>query len=202
MFVRSVKKSREQPLLWLFPAALVLAGYAFGIALPAQREQSRQATRLESLQTRGIDQDLVEMTQTGLEMTRREVGLLKTRLDSQQERLRTLSLGWRSQESRLETVREITKLAKEHNLSVLTQQFETKQQLSEYLQRVVQMMEQQTPDARLEYWQVQLGGRYRDMSHFLSALDTSRVKMIPVLVTMKASAANDGNHLWTVVFIV
>ncbi len=195
-------KSREQPLLWLFPAALVLAVYAFGIALPTQRLQSRRAAHLETLRARGIDQELTEMTQSGLELARREVGILKTRLVSQQERLRSLSLGWRSQESRLETVHQITKLAKEHNLSVLTQQFETKQQLSEHLQRVVQLMEQQTPQAPLEYWQVQLGGRYRDMSQFLSALDTSRVKMIPVLVTMKASAANDGNHLWTVVFIV
>lgn len=202
MLPRAGDKAREQPLLWLFPGALILAVYAFGVALPTQRHQSQQLDDLARLRAGGASAEQVQLLQANVAAAQRDVALLKSSLASARQTLRDLSWGWRSQESRLETVREITKLAKEHQLSVLTQQFETKQQLSEHLQQVVHLMELQTPEEPLEYWQVQLGGRYRDMSQFLSALDTTRVKMIPVLLTMRASLSNDGIHLWTVVFIV
>ena len=109
---------------------------------------------------------------------------------------------WRDPETRLETVRQVTELLRQFNLSIVHQEFETEPILSSYLYDLAQIVDQHSTESPLEYWKIELEGSYTDTHNFLVAVQSAGLKTFPISLSMKASSSNNKVHTWSVVFVV
>lgn len=197
---KSSRSSREQNLLALFPAAAILALYFTLYAIPKRSALDAQSSDLAAARLAAIDPSVAAAARQNLAYARENLQRLKTRLVDDQRQIGVISQTWRGNESRLEAVKEVTELARKHDLSILSQEFAEKPQLSEYFEGIIEMMEQHTPTAPLEYWHVELEGGWSGMAGFFSGLDLQRLKIIPLSFSLKATETDNGQHKWTIVF--
>ena len=193
---------REKILLMAFPAALVLAIYSIFVAIPQQREFRKALDHRDAVQKASIPQSVAEDTRQSLELTRMAFQELKERVADDREHLKTLSVAWRNNDTRLATVQEISDMLRQRNMTIVSQSEEVRPLLSEYTQGVLDVMDEQDPDEPLHYWQIELEGRYFDLQDFLSAIDLERMMIMPISISMEASTSNNGLHKWKIIFVV
>jgi hypothetical protein len=200
---KTKESSREQLLINILPAALVLALYAFLFAIPAQRQLQDSTNRLNTTTATAIDSSVAELSKQNLDLA--QAGLVRLNEQIKQDRQQIAFLGqqWSNGKARLSTVQQVTELLQQFNLSIVSQKFEQEPPLSTYLKELAVIIGNHSDDEEtLEYWQIELAGGYPDMMKFLSQIKTSGMRTFPVTLTMKASDVNDGVHTWTVVFVV
>jgi hypothetical protein len=197
---KSNRSTRERNLLALFPAAAVLALYFTLYAMPKRSVLDAQSNDLSAATLVAIDKSVAEAARKNLEYARENLQRLKTRMADDQKKIGSISQNWRGNESRLEVVKEITELARKHNLSILSQAFAEKPRLSEYFEEIIRVMEDHTPSLPLEYWHIELEGGWTSMAGFFSSLDLKRLKIIPLSFSLKATETDKGEHKWTIVF--
>lgn len=195
-------KIREQRLFALLPAAIALLAYSFIFAIPAQRQCRRHLAELEAVRHRAVDQLEAASAKDNLELAKTGLRRLREQLASDRYKIKELARIWRNQESQLETVREITEKLQSFDLSIVSQDYVNDPTLSTYMKDLVKKMDGYSPDAPLEYWQIDLEGRYVDIRAFLAAIDLERMKTFPISLSLEASDSNNGIHHWTILFLV
>ncbi len=193
---------REKLLLNLLPAALVLAVYAFLIAIPAQQSYQSNCSKLESVRKEAIDQTAAASSRSSLVSAEAGLARLNEQLRMDRDQVVSLTEFWNSGDARLPTVQKLTTLLQQFNLSIVNQDFKVEPALSGYLQGLESIVEDNSRHGNLEYWQIELAGGYHDMMKFLQEVKTSGLRTFPLVLTMQASESRDGVHTWTLVFVV
>ncbi len=194
---------REQRLLGLLPAALILMVYSFLIALPKQRRLEVMMVELTNTQASSVNEQATENTLKHLQSTKASFTQLSEQMEIDRGKIQQLSQSWRSPDARLDTIREITEIMGNFNLSIVSQDYAIEPEIPEYFLRLTKSINQQSPDAPpIEYWKIELEGSYADVQAFLMSIDIGRMKTFPLTFSLVASNANDGLHKWTILFAV
>jgi len=194
--------NREQFLLMLFPAALILAIYSVMFAVPLRQEKSRiESEYLQANQT-GVTEVDAAVSRQNMGNEKSSLERLRNRVAKSKQQVRELSQGWRSRKSRLETLEKITELMRDYNLSIVSQGGDDSVVVSSYLQDLFQMMNEQAVQEPVEFWPVEVKGAYFDVLEFLTDVDTLAKSIIPVSVTMKPVSEESFQKTWTIVFVI
>jgi len=194
---------REQRLLDILPAALILAAYSFLIALPMQQRLQSKIKHLRVSQKTSVDQRAADQSLQQLTTAQMNLERLKERMARDRQKIIERSQSWRKPEDQLQTVHLLTSMLGDYNLSIVSQEFEVNPKLSNYFQEITEVINSYSPQAPpLEFWKIQLEGEYNDVRKFLGTIDIDTMCTFPVAITMTASGLNDGLHKWTILFVV
>ncbi len=193
---------RERTLLTLLPVAIVLAVYAFLFALPVQKRIQNQLVQLKGLQNKAVDELTTENAKRTLELAQNALARLTDRMVADRAGIKRKGQDWRSTETRLETVQQITELLRQFDLSVISQHYETEPAISNYLRDLAGVIDSYASDTPLEYWQIDFEGGYMDVKQFLEEVQRLDTGTFAISLNMNASETNNGIHTWTILFIV
>lgn len=191
---------REQFLLMLFPAALVLAIYSVVFAVPMQQRKAN--IEAEYLRETATAVSASEAAFSAQQLATEKEGLLKlqNRVKESRQKIRDLSTKWRSRSSRLETLEKITTLMRDYNLSIVSQGSDESVEVSEYLMSLFEKMNEQSVVDPVEFWPVEVKGAYFDMLEFLTDVNQLDKNSIAISITMKPEAEGSSQLTWTIVF--
>lgn len=194
---------REQRLLILLPAAMVLVIYSFLIALPKQRNYQSKLKDLEATRRVAVDQSSADQSEANLRQARSDLSRVRSKLAQDRRSIKEKSQSWRNLESRLETVEAVTELMALYNLIVVSQDYQDEPTVSEYMAKLFQEIDAESPAAPpVQYWQIELQGGYNEIQAFLTAIYNEQLKTIPITFKMTASETSNGMHTWTIIFVV
>lgn len=194
--------NREQFLLMLFPAALILAIYSVMFAVPLHQQKSVIEAEYMQASRSGVTLSDAELSRQNLNIEKNSLERLRNRVSTSRQQIRESSQGWRSRKSRLETLEKITELMRDYNLSIVSQGGNESVVVSSYLQDLFQMMDEQAVQDPVEFWPVEVKGAYFDVLEFLTDVDTLAKSIIPVAVTMKPESETSSQKTWTIVFVI
>jgi len=192
---------REQALLTLFPAALILAIYAVVFALPMRQTKSAIEAEYMKQKLVSVAPETTLISRKNLENEKESLERINKRVANSKPQIRELSQSWRSQKSRLETLEKITELMRDYNLSIVSQGGDSGVVVSSYLQDLFLMLNEQAVLNPVEFWPVEIKGAYFDVLEFLTDVDTLAKSIIPVAVTMKPESEGSSQKTWTIVFV-
>ena len=193
---------REQFLLILFPAALILAIYSVLFAVPMRREKSTVETEYIQQSMSSVSTEMADISRQNLSNERESLERLRNRVSNSKQQIRELSQGWRSRKGRLETLEKITELMRDYNLSIVSQGGNDSVVVSSYLQDLFRMMNEQAAQEPVEFWPVEVKGAYFDVLVFLTDVNTLAKSIIPVAITMKPASEGSAQKTWTIVFVI
>jgi len=193
---------REQFLLMLFPAALILAIYSVLFAVPLRQQRSKIEAEYHVTKQASVSPEMAEISRQNLAIEKESLDRTRNRISNSKEQLRELSQGWRSRKSRLETLEKITELMRDYDLSIVSQGGSESVVVSSYLQDLFAMMNEQAVQDPVEFWPVQVKGAYFDVLAFLTDVDTLAKSIIPVSITMQAETEGSLQKTWTIVFVI
>ena len=195
--------SRERVLLNILPAALVLAVYAFLLAMPIQKEHQITRTKFDAAKSLAVPESVADQSRQNLELAQAGLTKLNTQIKIDREQISFLGKQWSNGDARLTTVQQVTELLQQFNLSIVKQEFEESPSLSSYLKNLEEIVgKYSNEDETHDYWRIELAGGYPDMMKFLFEIKSSGLRTFPLTLTMTASEQNDGIHTWSVVFVV
>ena len=123
-------------LMALWPAALLLAGYTVFFAFPAQKDYLVNRQVLDSIRLGGVDAAAAETAKNNLQLAQHGLQKLNEELTADRYELKMRSQNWRDPDAKLDTVKQVTRLLRQFNLSIVFQDFETEPVLSNYLQEL------------------------------------------------------------------
>lgn len=192
---------REQLLLMLFPAALVLAIYSVAFAVPMRQERARIESEYVSEQALAVTPAAAQMSAAHLASEKESLQRVQQRVESAKEKMREMCTGWRSRSSRLETLEKITELMRDYNLSIVSQGSDDSVEVSKYLTELFEKMNAQSVVDPVEFWPVEVKGAYFDMLDFLTDVNLL-ANIIPVSITMKPGVEGSAQQTWTIVFVI
>lgn len=193
---------REKFLLMLFPAALVLAIYSVLFAVPMQRKKTTVETEYLTLQQSAVSKEAAANSKQNLENEIESLTRLRNRVALSRQQIRALCSGWRSRNSRLETLEKITELMQDSNLSIVSQGGDESVVISSYLKDLFQIMDEQTAVEPVEFWPVEIKGAYFDLVDFLVHVEEDAKTIIPVGITMTPDPEGSSQKTWTIVFVI
>ena len=194
--------NREQFLLILFPAALILAIYSVLFAVPLRQQKSSiEAEYLQASQS-AVSESLAALSRENMGKEKDSLDRLRKRVATSKQQIRETSQGWRSRKSRLETLEKITELMRDYNLSIVSQGGNDSVVVSSYLQDLFQMMNESAAQDPVEFWPVQVKGAYFDVLEFLTDVDTLAKSIIPVAINMNPESEGSSQKTWTIVFVI
>ncbi len=193
---------RERILLSIFPSAIVISIYSLLCAAPIQKRNAGLELDLRRTQLTAVTPEAAEVSrkllvreQDGLERIRKRVGQSK-------QQMRELSQGWRSPITQMETLERISELMRESNLSIVSQAKGDEAVVSQYNQKLFQLVDKHSPDNPVEFWKVEIKGDYFDVVDFLSAVAEKAQTIVPVGLTMKSDTNDSTRKQWTIVFAI
>ncbi|MDG1875750.1 MAG: hypothetical protein P8J27_17695 [Mariniblastus sp.] len=192
---------REQALLTLFPAALILAVYAVVFALPLRQTKTVIETEYMKQKLVAVAPETTLISRRNLENEKESLDRINKRVANSKQQIRELSQSWRSEKSRLETLEKLTELMRDYNLSIVSQGGDSEVVVSSYLQDLFLMLNEQAVLNPVEFWPVEIKGAYFDVLEFLTDVDTLAKSIIPVAVTMRPEAEGSSQKTWTIVFV-
>lgn len=193
---------REQFLLMLFPAALILAVYSVVFAIPLRQEKSKIEAEYNTAMQASVSEDAAQLSKQYLENEKESLERLRTRESNSKEQIRELSQSWRSRKSRLDTFKKITELMRDYNLSIVSQGGTESMTVSSYMRDLFEMMNEQASQEPVEFWPVEVKGAFFDVLKFLTNVNTDAKSIIPVSITMKPDPENKSQKTWTIVFVI
>lgn len=193
---------REQFLLMLFPAALILAVYSVLFAVPMHQQKNKIETEYVQQRNAAVSIESASVSRRNLAIERESLERMRKRVSNSKQQIRELSQGWRSRKSRLETLEKITELMRDYNLSIVSQGGDESVVVSAYLQDLFQMMNEQAVLDPVEFWPVEIKGAYFDVLEFLTDVDTLAKSIIPVAITMQPESPGSSQKTWTIVFVI
>ena len=193
---------REQFLLMLFPAALILAIYSVLFAVPAHSKKAKIEAEYVPQSQSSVSVATAEISKENLSNAQESLERLRNRVSNSKQQIRELSQGWRSRKGRLETLEKITELMRDYNLSIVSQGGKDSVVVSSYLQDLFRMMDEQAAQEPVEFWPVEVKGAYADVLVFLTDVNTLAKSIIPVTITMKPESEGSTQKTWTIVFVI
>ena len=185
----------------LFPAALILAIYSVLFALPLRQQRAKIEAEYMITKQASVSPESAEISKQNLTNEKESLERIRTRVSTSKEQIRELSQGWRSRNSRLETLEKITELMRDYNLSIVSQGGDESVVVSSYLQDLFEMMNEQAIQDPVEFWPVQVKGAYFDVLEFLTDVDTLAKSIIPVSINMQPESEGSMQKTWTIVFV-
>ena len=202
MDLRRASKRREQFLLVLFPAAILLAVYSVFVAIPGQQRLRNEQAKLQLTQAQAVTPAEAESSLAQLESTQQSLQRMKTSVSHNREQVRALSQAWRRTDNRLATFQLITEKLRYHDLSVVFQGYMSEVDISEYHQKLIELINRQEPEIAVEFWQIELKGSFLNVAEFLESIDGEQLGIIPVAIAMKSSSDPRDPKSWTIVFLI
>ena len=193
---------REQFLLMLFPAALILAIYSVLFAVPLGQQRSTIETKYLTAKQSSVSAEAAENSRKNLSNEKQSLDRVRNRVSKSKEQVRELSQGWRSRISRLETFEKITELMRDYDLSIVSLGSSESVVVSSHLQELFEIMNKQAVLDPVEYWPVQVKGNYFDVLEFLTNVDTVTQSIVPVSITMQPDSEGSLQKTWTIVFVI
>lgn len=191
---------REQFLLTLFPAALVLAIYSVVFAVPMRQEKSMIESELAREKSTAVSQEQADRSKRQLATEKEGLLKLQNSVSESKQNIRDLSTQWRSRSSRLEQLEKITSLMREYNLSIVSQGSDDTVAVSKYLTDLFDQMNEQSTEDLVEFWPVEVKGAYFDMLEFLTDVNLLAKNSIPISITMTPEEEGGSQLTWTIVF--
>jgi hypothetical protein len=195
-------RRREQWLLVLFPAALILAVYSVFSVIPAHRQLQGKQSQVQIAQVNAVTAFDAGQSLANLEQARLSLQRLKSNIASNRESLQRISQEWRRIDNRLATFQQITEMMRYHDLSVVFQGYMDELELSTYNQELIDILNRQDPSSSLEYWQIEMQGSFMSVTQFLDSINSQQLGVIPVSVSMKVSPQDANEKSWTIVFLI
>lgn len=192
---------REQFLLMLFPAAIVLAIYSIVFAVPLSRELTSVEIEYRREEAKAVSEADAEFSARQLATEKEGLLKLQNRVAASKQDIRDLATQWRSSSSKLETLEKITELMRDYNLSIVSQGSDESVAVSEYLTALFDKMNEQSVLDPVEFWPVEVKGAYFDMLEFLTDVNLLAKNSIPVSITMQPETEGSTQHTWTIVFV-
>ena len=192
---------REQFLLMLFPAALVLAIYSVVFALPMRQELTKVELEFRREKASAVSEADAEFSERKLQMEKESLLKLQDQVANSKQEIRDLATRWRSGNSKLETLEKITELMRDYNLSIVSQGSDESVAVSEYLTALFEKINEQSVLDPVEFWPVEVKGAYFDMLEFLTDVNLLAKNSIPISITMQPEVEGSTQHTWTIVFV-
>ncbi|MEL7499458.1 MAG: hypothetical protein AAFN77_17775 [Planctomycetota bacterium] len=192
---------REQFLLMLFPAALVLAIYSVVFAVPMRQDHAKLESEFQREESTAVSATDAEFSAQQLATEKESLLKLQNRVTESKLKIRELSTQWRSASSRLETLEKITELMRDYNLSIVSQGSDESVAVSGYLTELFEKMNEQSVLDPVEFWPVEVKGAYFDMLEFLADVNLLAKNSIPISITMQPEAEGSRQLTWTIVFV-
>jgi len=202
MFVSRTGSTREKFLMTLLPAALILAAYAFFVAIPKQKNYRLQKNKISKARASAVSIEAADQSRARLQQATNASRKLDRRNAAALAKIRMLCGRWKNRDSQISAVQDITALMEQFNLSISSQGYQADPKLTEYMQQLTRKIDQQLDALPLEFWQVELQGTYVDVTNFLTAIETQKSKTFAVSLSMKASESKNGRHSWTILFVI
>jgi hypothetical protein len=202
MFVSRTGSTREKFLMTLLPAALILAAYAFFVAIPKQKNYRLQKNKISKARASAVSIEAADQSRARLQQVTNASRKLDRRNAAALAKIKTLCSRWKNRDSQISAVQDITALMEQFNLSISSQGYQADPKLTEYLQQLTRKIDQQLDAMPLEFWQVELQGTYMDVTNFLTAIEAQQSKTFAVSLSMKASESKNGRHSWTILFVI
>ena len=203
MAIESVSgNQRERFLLTLFPAAIVLAIYSVVFAVPLQRTKNGLEAEYVQINATSISNESADLAGELLADERKSLERLKKKVADSKQQIRELSQSWRSRASRLETLEKISELMRDHNLTIVSQSSEEIATLTVYLRNLFQIMDRQSGDDPVQFWQVKVQGTYFEVSDFLDSVELNAKQIVPIGITMVSDTAGGTRKNWTISFAI
>lgn len=195
-------KKREQLVIVLMPAAIVLLGYALFVYRGQQNEYKREKQRLESLSKQAVTEQDVMTVGTRVRFARREKSELQQQLDKLQGRIDEVCSRFGGASQQFGTIEQMTQLLRANDVSLISQSTTSEPPLSTHQKEVLQTIRERSSGGQLEYRELQLQGRYTDVLAFLQQLGTARVSVLPVSLELDTSDSTTGVHQWKIVIVM
>ncbi|MEM7785613.1 MAG: hypothetical protein AAF623_19855 [Planctomycetota bacterium] len=204
MKLDSIKQDsqREKFLLMLFPSALILAVYSVMFAVPLRAEKNLIELEYNREKALAISEESAKVAQQNLNSEKEGLERIRKRVSNSRQQIRELSVGWRSGNTRLETLEKITELMRDYNLSIVSQGGEDTVIVSTYLQELFEMFNEQSVQEPVELWPVEIKGGYFDVLEFLTDVNLYAKSIIPVSITMQPDTLESSQRMWTIVFVI
>ncbi|MEM9940591.1 MAG: hypothetical protein AAF939_03300 [Planctomycetota bacterium] len=204
MKLDSIKQDsqREKFLLMLFPSALILAVYSVMFAVPLRAEKNSIELEYNREKALAISEESAKVAQQNLNSEKEGLERIRKRVSNSRQQIRELSVGWRSGNTRLETLEKITELMRDYNLSIVSQGGEDTVIVSTYLQELFEMFNEQSVQEPVELWPVEIKGGYFDVLEFLTDVNLYAKSIIPVSITMQPDTLESSQRMWTIVFVI
>ena len=193
---------REQFLLMLFPAAIVLAIYSVLFAVPLGGERSRVEAVYQQQKLSAVSEDAAQSAAQSLRSEKVSLERMRKRVSQSRQQIRDLSVGWRSGKSRLDTLEKITELMRDYNLSIVSQGGDDGVVVSTYLKDLFAKMDEQSLGDPIAFWPVEIKGAYFDVLEFLTDVNVLAKSIIPVAIQMQPEPAEGSQRTWTIVFVI
>ncbi|QEG23101.1 hypothetical protein [Mariniblastus fucicola] len=193
---------REQFLLMLFPAALILAIYSVLFAVPLRSQRTKIEANYQQQKLSAVSEETARFSEESLLSEKESLERTRKRVSQSKQRIRELSIGWRSGKSRIDTLEKITELMRDYNLSIVSQGGEDSVVVSTYLKDMFAKMNEQSVGDPVEFWPVEIKGAYFDVLEFLSDVNILAKSIIPVAITMQPESAGGSQRTWTIVFVI
>ncbi len=200
--IESKMTTREQRLLTVLPAAMVLVVYSFLIALPKQRAYQAKLDEVVAARKVAVDESAKEQSQYSLRQARDKLSRLKSGLAEDRLSIKAKSQSWRNLESPLDTVEAVTGMMAQYNLILVSQDYQDEPTISEYMLKLFTEIDAESMAPAVKYWQIELRGGYNEIQAFLTAVNEEQLKMIPFTFKMDTSESSNGMHTWTIIFAV
>lgn len=193
---------REQFLLAVFPAAIVLAIYSVIFAIPLQSTQSGLVNELRQQESVAVRPATADHALKQLLDEQAHVDRLKNQIDQSSLEIDMLTQSWRDEQSRLETLERISELMRDFDLSIVSQGDESESILSQYTRELFELMDQRNTEDPMVFWQVEVKGTYFSVIEFLTAIDNTAQSIVPIGITMQSDETNASQKTWKIVFAI
>ncbi len=194
--------SREKILITLFPAAIVLAVYSVIFAVPMQHNKADLYKQLVYQQGIAVPPIAAENSLLRLKSEKQDLESLEQQLTDAKTQIRELSQSWRAGTSRLGTLEMVSELMRDFNLSIVSQGDDDGTVVSQYVEDLFQLIDQQEPDDPIIFWQVEITGSYFSVVDFLTAVDQQVKHIVPIGLSMQSESSDSSQNSWTIVFAI
>ena len=190
---------RENFLLGIFPAAIVIAVYSILFVLPTQKDRVRLSADLEKAQSSAVPSSVAEVSRQAAQSERMRLVSLKQSSAQATQQVASLCADWKTANRRLDGLETITTLMRDFNLSILSQGRDDGATVSTYQQDLFRMFNSRNPLDPVELWNVKVNGSYTEVANFLIQIGKSGSDFIPVALTMEGPSRE---KTWSIVFAI
>lgn len=201
MKTHSIAKRREQWLVVLLPAAIVLLVYSLFFFRPQQRMIEETRTRLEEARRSATTEAELELTRTRLATLQREHSRIGQQIREHRSAVQEILGNFGKNPERFAAMERIDDLLLQHDIVLVSQELIDQQKLSQRQRDVLRDIEQRSDQLRLEYRRLRLEGGYAEVEAFMNQLAHCDPLVLPV--SLEAKKSDEKTTLdWVLVLVI
>jgi len=189
---------REQQLLMVFPAFVVLAIYAYWFHFPVQADLEKTEKELAPLRTQA-DLTVLQMKTAQLANLRREKEVLLARKRDLENDWRTMTGSSDDPARRNQRIENLTALLQRNGLVIVEQAPADRDGQTPALEAVAKRLAEGPGKQKPQLWKLRVQGSYANLQRTLQVLAEGEPLVIPLGVSMKEAGLDTKIREWTLV---